>query len=335
MPDHPLPSVPALPPAHHVVGPDGRRRGFRNVHAPVGTSDRVGNVSPGFLLDLQRAQRTRLYAPRVEVDHALLRTPPRALRLTWLGHTAVLAQFAGINVLLDPMLGPRASPFSMLGPKRLAPPAIAPVGFPGVDVVVFSHDHYDHLDAWTTRILIREYDPLFLVPLGMDVLLRAWGSTRVVALDWGQAHTVQGVAFTALPARHFSGRGLHDRNRTLWASWWMASEAASCYFAGDTGFGTHFAEIAAAFGAPDVALLPIGAYEPRGVMAPVHMDPLEAVEAMKVLRPRLTLPTHWGTFVLTTEAVDEPPRAFVAAARLAGLADAAHVWKVGESVEAP
>jgi len=175
----------AAPPAHHVVDRRGRLRGFRNVHTPPQANERLEAPSGSFLLDLQRAQRTRLHAPRMAVDKDVLATPPDKLRLTWLGHTAVYAQFPGLNVLLDPMLGERASPFSFMGPKRLVPPAVAPVGFPGVDAVVFSHDHYDHLDAWTTRILAREYDPVFVVPLGVDAVVRRFGARRVVALDWG------------------------------------------------------------------------------------------------------------------------------------------------------
>lgn len=319
-------------PAHHVFDPEGRLRGFRNVHAPTGQPTR--EITPGgsFMLDMLRAQRTKMHAPRMAVDAAVLATPPKKMRLTWLGHTAVYAQFPKLNVLLDPMLGERASPFSFVGPKRLVPPAVAPVGFPGVDVVVFSHDHYDHLDAWTTKILIREYNPLFVVPLGMDTLLKSWGATNVVTRDWYETTEVGGVSFTAAPARHFSGRGLTNRNRTLWASWYLQTKDIVLYFGGDSAFGTHYDEMAARMPRADVALLPIGAYDPRSVMAPVHMDPVEAVEAAKILDPGTVLPTHWGTFVLTTEPVDEPPRAFLAAARMAGLADRVKVWKVGESV---
>jgi L-ascorbate metabolism protein UlaG (beta-lactamase superfamily) len=181
-----------------------------------------------------------------------------------------------------------------------------------VDVVLLSHDHYDHLDAASIRALRARFDPLFLVPLGVDRRLRRWGIERIVAADWWQYVDISGWRFHCTPAQHFSGRGLWDRNTTLWAGWYIIprddASIPRLFFAGDTAYAAHFSACRERLGAPDVACLPIGANRPRRIMRPVHMNPDEALQAFYDLNARRLIPIHWGTFDLADEPVQAPAR---------------------------
>lgn len=221
-----------------------------------------------------------------------------------MNHATVLIQYAGCNLLTDPVWSERASPFSWIGPSRVAPPGVRFGDLPKIDLVLLSHNHYDHLDLVTLDRLSRQHSPRFIVPLGVARLLRQHGYGRLLEpeLDWWQANG----NVTAIPAHHFSARGLNDRNRTLWCGYWIATPAGPIYFAGDTAFGPHFAEIRKRLGAPRLALLPIGAYKPEWFMGPVHMSPAQAVEAHGILAPEQSFAIHWGTFRL---ADDTPPEA--------------------------
>lgn len=262
--------------------------------------------------------------------------PPSA---TWIGHASVLVRSGGLQILTDPVFSERASPVSFAGPKRAQPPGIALDQLPPIDVVVISHNHYDHLDLPSVQQLAaRNPATLFLVPLGQKVWFADQGIAHVVELDWWQPHTHRGVEFQLVPVQHWSARGLGDRNHTLWGGWVVHAADLHWYFSGDTGYGPQFRETrerlqARRPGRPlDLALLAIGAYEPRWFMKEQHMNPEEAVRAHQELGARESIAIHWGTFELTDEPLDEPPRALARARSAAGLSDAAfRTLAIGET----
>ncbi|MEO8661771.1 MAG: MBL fold metallo-hydrolase [Bryobacteraceae bacterium] len=223
-------------------------------------------------------------------------------RVTLVNHSTVLIQHAGQNILTDPVWSERISPVSWAGPRRKAPPGVRFEDLPHISTVLLSHNHYDHLDLPTLRRLHARHAPRFIVPLGVAALLQRNGMKVDAELDWWQSTG----PITCMPARHFSARSLTDRNRTLWCSYWIETPAGPIYFAADTGFGPHFAEIRARFGSPRLALLPIGAYKPEWFMSPVHISPAQAVEAHLILQPQRSLAIHWGTFQLADDGADEP-----------------------------
>lgn len=245
--------------------------------------------------------------------------------MTWIGHASFLIQIGGCNVLTDPMWGQRASPLSFAGPRRCAPPGMALADLPPVDVVLQSHNHYDHLDAETVRNLAAAHrDAAWFVPLGLRPLIRRLGVSRVSEFDWWERGATGPLDLICAPAQHFSGRGPIDRNRSLWCSWAIRAGPRAVYFGGDSGYHPDFAALGARLGPFDAVLLPIGAYEPRWFMKPVHMDPEEAVRAYRDLtadRAGVTLfgGMHWGTFQLTDEPLDEPPLRTATAWKAAGL----------------
>jgi len=254
-----------------------------------------------------------------------------ALHVTWLGHATALVQLGPVNVLTDPIWSERASPVSFLGPRRWVEPPVSLEELPPIDLVAISHDHYDHLDEGTVRRLGEAHPGArWLVPLGVGALLEGWGVGPVRELDWWEETEVEAsaarVRATCTPARHFASRGLLDRNRRLWCGWVLEASGRRVFFAGDTGFHPAFGMIRGRLGPFDAALLPIGAYEPRWFMRPVHMTPEEAVQAWRELaaetgRPGgagVLVPIHWGTFRLTDEPMDEPPRRLRAAWRETG-----------------
>ena len=295
----------------------------------------VKQAVPGFggLLKWMLVHRTTRPRPvdpdpsvfrRVSPSFIRPRAPASQLTLTWVGHSTLLVQLAGLNILTDPMWSERASPVSFAGPKRWVAPGIAFDDLPPIDVVLLSHNHYDHLDDATVRRLAVAHPGAFwLVPLGLASFVRKRGvrPDGVSELDWWQEHTVGPIRFTSTPAQHFSSRSIGDRGDTLWCGWALGVEdGLHAFFAGDTGYHPDFAQIAKRCGPFDVALLPIGAYEPRWFMRYLHMNPEEAVTACRELGARVMVPIHWGTFKLTDEAMDEPPRRARAAWEAAGLA---------------
>ena len=249
--------------------------------------------------------------------------------VTWIGHATVLVQAGGLNILTDPIFSERASPVTFLGPRRAQPPGIALADLPPIDVVVVSHNHYDHLDR-LSAVQLHERSrgaTLFLVPLGIKRLLAQHGVTNVVELDWWAVHRHEGVDFHLVPVQHWSGRGLGDRNETLWGGWAVFAPDLRWYFSGDAGYSRHFGETRAKLAARerdgalfDLALLAIGAYEPRWFMKEQHMNPAEAVQAHRELAARRSLGIHWGTFELTDEALDQPPRDLAQARQIQGIA---------------
>ncbi|MGT2474030.1 MBL fold metallo-hydrolase [Paraburkholderia terrae] len=248
--------------------------------------------------------------------------------MTWIGHATALLQINGVNVITDPMFSERASPFTFAGPKRRVPPGLALDELPHIDVVLISHSHYDHLDTASVEALNAQPGgpPLFLVPLGIKDWLAKKGITNAQELDWGDETSDAGLDFWFVPATHWSARSLTDRNETLWGGWVVktpagAAHPVSVYFAGDTGYSNDFKRIGAAFGCVDLALIPVGAYGPRWFMGPQHVDPQQAVQIFEDVHAKKAIGIHWGTFELTDEALDEPPKKLADATHEAGLPD--------------
>jgi N-acyl-phosphatidylethanolamine-hydrolysing phospholipase D len=242
-------------------------------------------------------------------DSRLLLEPGEAPRLTWIGHASFLFQYQGLNLLTDPVFSERCSPLSFAGPKRYTPAALTVDELPDIQVVLISHNHYDHLDRQSVLDLYRRFgDALtFLVPSGVANWFAKEGIHNVIERGWWQSHQLPQAEAFFVPAQHFSGRSLRDRNASLWGGWWLAFDDFRLYFAGDTGYGGVFSTIHEVLGAPDLALLPIGAYAPRWMMQGVHVDPFDAVQIHCDLEAKQSVAMHWGTFVLTDEPMDEPP----------------------------
>jgi L-ascorbate metabolism protein UlaG (beta-lactamase superfamily) len=249
-------------------------------------------------------------SPRFLADVVPTVPPPRvdeALRITMVNHSTVLVQQHGLNLLTDPIWSERTSPVSWAGPRRKRAPGIAWDDLPPIDIVLISHNHYDHLDLPTLRRLAARGDSTYVVPAGVARLFRAEKLAPVVELDWGESAEVKGCTIHCVPARHFSSRSPFDRNKALWCGYMIESRGRLVYFAGDTGFGPHFQQIRERFAPPHAALLPIGAYEPRWFMSPVHMSPDEALRAHEILEARTSIAIHHGTFQLADEGLDAAP----------------------------
>ncbi|MDH6706830.1 L-ascorbate metabolism protein UlaG (beta-lactamase superfamily) [Kitasatospora sp. MAA19] len=293
---------------------------FRN---PLPTRRLVYERSP---LEITRAQLTgdkTRRAPTAAVPvHRLLPVdlaapPDSGLRLTWLGHATVLAEIGGRRVLLDPVWGERCSPFAWTGPKRLHPVPLPLSELGPVDVVVVSHDHYDHLDMATIRELIGT-DAVFAVPLGVGAHLEHWGvpARRIVELDWWESAEVAGLTLTATPARHYCSRGPRTSSLFLWASWVVAGGGHRLFHSGDTGYFPGFAEIGRRLGPFDATMMQVGAYS--DFWPEVHMTPEEGVRAHLDLGGDLLLPIHWCTFNLAPHPWEEPAERVVTAAQALG-----------------
>jgi L-ascorbate metabolism protein UlaG (beta-lactamase superfamily) len=252
------------------------------------------------------------------------------LRVTWLGHSTLLIEIDGVRVLTDPVWGKRASPLPFAGPKRFHPPPAPLSALPPLDAVIVSHDHYDHLDRGTVRALARMGVP-FITSLGVGHHLERWGipAKKITEFDWWEETAVRGVTITAGPAQHFSGRGIKDRNATLWSSFHLRGPKHSFFFGADSGLTPDFLEISKRLGPFDVVALEIGAFHPS--WGDIHMGPANAVKAYTMLGSGAFLPIHWGTFNLAVHPWDEPPEIIV---RLAPAAGAPLVMpKLGQPIE--
>jgi len=295
----------------------------------------------GALLRWVRERRTQPHAPTPPRGAFATAAPaviyPRAgateLRATWVGHSTVLLQTAGLNLLTDPVFSERAFPVQWMGPRRVMDPGLALERLPPLDLVLLSHNHYDHLDHPAVKRIARVHPrATWVTPLGLGRYIRGWGAREIVELDWWETADVHGVQVTATPARHFSNRRLGDRNRSLWCGFAVAGDGWRLWFAGDTAYHPQFGEIGERLGPFDLVMIPIGAYEPRWFMERVHVDPDEAVQVYRDVTaphagaPRpLMLGIHWGTFRLTDEPMDEPPSRAAARWREAGL-DEDRLW---------
>jgi L-ascorbate metabolism protein UlaG (beta-lactamase superfamily) len=247
---------------------------------------------------------------QTQFDKPPARVPGKELRISYVNHSTVLVQTENLNVLLDPIWSERASPFTFIGPKRVHEPGMKWDDLPRVDMVLISHSHYDHLDIETVRRLVKRYNPLFIVPKGVDeIILRHAPQARVAPKAWSEAHVFNiDMTVYLVPAQHWSARSLWDRNKTLWGGFVMTTPHGHIYYSGDTGFGSGklFDEIHQVFGPVRLAILPIGAYAPRWFMKDSHITPDEAVDAFKRLKAQNALGVHWGTFQLSDEAIDAP-----------------------------
>jgi N-acyl-phosphatidylethanolamine-hydrolysing phospholipase D len=245
---------------------------------------------------------------RVETDINLIQNPPETLQVTWIGHATVLIQYKGVNILTDPMFSDRASPFGFLGPKRHNPPSLRLKDLPPIDYVVISHSHYDHLDKKTVQQIGSGVK--WLVPLGLQkwFISQEILAENVVEFDWWDAINFGDATITATPAQHWSARSLWDRNTTLWASWMLQIGDKTIWYSGDTGYNPYqFKEIGQKFRKIDLALISIGAYEPRWFMKDMHINPEEAVQIHQDIKSQHSIAVQWGTFQLTAEPIDDPP----------------------------
>jgi L-ascorbate metabolism protein UlaG (beta-lactamase superfamily) len=256
--------------------------------------------------------RTRRTPWPKRVEQPLFKPPPSTnnIVVTFIGHSTFLIQTPAGNLITDPVYADHAGPWGLVGPRRVRRPAVAFDDLPHIDIVLLSHNHYDHCDLQTLQALARRFNPVAITPLGNAALLRTTGLARIEELDWWQrAASITSMAITATPAHHFSARTPFDRNRALWGGFMIGVADSRIYFAGDTAYVPIFRDIRQRLGVPDVSLLPIGAYEPRWFMRSVHMNPAEAVQAHMELESRQSIAMHFGTFQLTTEGIDEPVRA--------------------------
>jgi len=304
-----------------------------------------GGKPPGAIVDLLRWQlgepRNR-WPARFPSPFPLARPQPRvegaALRVTMVGHATMLVQTAGLNILTDPVWSDRCSPVSFAGPRRVAPPGIAFPDLPRIDLVLLSHNHYDHLDIATLRMLKAAHDPRVVTPLGNDTIVRAAiPDMRVSAHDWGESVGFGPLTIHLEPAHHWSARGMGDRRMALWAAFVVEGPAGRIYHVGDTGFhgGINYRAAADRYGGFRLAILPFGAYEPRWFMSPQHQDPDEAVEGMRLANAAFAAGHHWATFQLTNEPIGEPRDKLHAALDARGIARerfrpmrAGEVWDV-------
>ena len=249
---------------------------------------------------------------------------PGQVAVTHIGHATFLLQFPDCTVLTDPVFARRAGPFGLLGPPRVRPAAPALAELPKIDFVLLSHNHYDHLDLAALRWLAQARQPRIVTTIGNAAWLARNGVPGAVELDWWQPHLAHPtLSIVCTPAQHWSSRGPWDRNRTLWGGFMLKTPDGAVFFCGDSGWGPHFSTIRMRLGPAHLALLPIGAYEPRWFMAPVHLNPDEAVRAHLALGARRSLGMHHGVWQLTDEAIDAPVRALAEARQAHGLAETA------------
>jgi N-acyl-phosphatidylethanolamine-hydrolysing phospholipase D len=329
-------------PSDEPARPHQTPRGFKNNY--------IDSVNKGFsdLIRWQTERRnqglpkpadqpTPVQAPDLDAIKAYTSSAgaSHAPAITWIGHSSMLVQSGGLNTLTDPIFSERASPVQFAGPKRAQPPGLSMTDLPIIDVVLISHNHYDHLDQASVREIARRAElagrpTLFMVPLGLKSWFGALGITNVVELDWWDKHSVRGVEFNFTPSQHWSARGFGDHNLTLWGGFAVFAPDFHWYFSGDTGYSRDFSDTAAHFadrhgaeqgGGFDLALLPIGGYEPRWFMKEQHVNPEEAVKIHLDLGAKRSIGVHWGTFELTDESLDQPPKDLAQARAAQGVKD--------------
>lgn len=338
--------------------PHHRPNGYQNNYLefePKSLGELLRWRREAFRDDLPRPPRTP--TPTVAPDLAFIDANARAGAMamqpavTWIGHATVLAQFGGLNVLTDPAFSERASPVGFVGPKRHVQPGLTLAQLPRIDLVLISHNHYDHLDDASVRALAQQPGgpPLFVVPLGIKAWFSARGIANVVELDWWQSHPIATdagpVDVVLTPVQHWSARSFSDRMETLWGGFAVFAPDLHLFFTGDTGYSKDFNDIRERFasrqtadkgGGFDIALIALGAYEPRWFMATQHINPAEAVQVHLDVNAKRSLGVHWGTFELTDESLDQPPIDLVAARRAKGVSDADFfVMAVGETRKLP
>jgi len=321
-------------PYHHLA------HGFRN---PPGSPERTATTGDMLAFFWRRIQAS---GDPIDVPDWHVAPPAKAAnglagftgddRITWIGHATFLIRTGGQTILTDPFMTERASPFDSLGPKRFVAPGIALADLPPIDIIVVSHNHYDHLDSRTIAALPNKSAIDVVVPLGVGGIFRDEGYTRIHEVDWYQSVTVGAVTVTGLPAVHFSRRTLFDTNRALWMSAAIRSPTQHIYFSGDTGYGPVFKEIGDRAGPFDTGLIAIGAYEPSNIMHAVHVTPEEAVRLGQDIGAARLVGMHWGTIAMTEEPPFEPPERFLKAGKTAGYGkDALWLMQIGETRSMP
>ncbi|KND54625.1 Outer membrane protein romA [Candidatus Paraburkholderia kirkii] len=325
-------------PLHHAKR---TASGFENDYGPLPRESFLKWRWERFTQGLPKPPANGYHFPMAHPDVPGLKANRTADTLTWIGHASALVQIGGVNILTDPMFSERASPFRFLGPRRRKPPGLTLDELPHIDIVLISHNHYDHLDRPSVEAINRQAGgpPRFLVPLGVKAWMNEIGIANAEELDWGDETHAGGLDIWFVPSRHWSARTPFDRASTLWGGWVLKTPAGaahpySFYFAGDTGYSPDFRDIGARFGGFDLALIPIGAYDPRWFMHAQHVDPEEAVRIFQDVRAKKAIGIHWGMFELTDEPLDEPPRRLAEAVRKACLpANAFIVLKHGEMIQ--
>ncbi|MGH9404827.1 MAG: MBL fold metallo-hydrolase [Terriglobia bacterium] len=318
-------------------------RGPRSDHFDGKRFFNPGEPEPRGLRDFIRWRISAAPGPWLRYDAVPSGPPPPktvtggGLRITFINHATVLIQIAGVNILTDPVWSNRVGPVSWVGPRRRRAPGLHLDALPEIHVVLLSHNHYDHLDLPTLKIIKRAHRPVFVAPLGVAALLESAGLGGAIELDWWATTELgRAIRATCVPAQHFSMRGLRDRNNTLWCGYVLEGPAGAIYFAGDTGYGAHFEQIARRFAPFRLALLPIGAYRPEWFMSPVHMSPEDAVRAARALGAQTCVAMHFGTFALADDGQFEPVDDLRRALGVSGAA-AFEFWVLngGEGRDAP
>ncbi|KAA3614871.1 MAG: MBL fold metallo-hydrolase [Calditrichaeota bacterium] len=318
--------------AHHV------RNGFKNPY-PGFEEKGISNllkwvVWDRFINDSRSTEADSVVFELAENDPDWLQQNKEEFSITWVGHSSFLIQIEGLNILTDPVWSERVSPVSFVGPSRLVKPGLAFDSLPPIDIVIISHDHYDHLDEGTIEMI--GDSALYIVPLGIGDFLDGLDISNYQELDWWDEISFNGVRFICTPTQHFSGRTLFDRNKTLWSSWAILGKSSRLYFAGDTGYFPGFKQIGERYGPFDVAIVPIGAYKPQWFMSPVHVDPVQAVDVYLDVKAKYFVPMHWGTFQLSDEPITDPPKVLMNEVELRGLdSNLFKVLKHGETIIVP
>ena len=325
-------------PYYNPGKPHHTAQGFKNNYGASVTK----GTGDFFLWQYERARdglpkppktQTAVVSPDLDFIQANSKTPAMQPAMTWVGHATMLVQANGLNVMTDPVFSKRASPVQFAGPKRAHPPGLTLAQLPPIDVVLISHNHYDHLDTNTVLALANKAQAatLFIVPLGVKAWFTDLGISNVKELDWWDSAVVKGVEFNFTPVQHWSSRGLGDRSRTLWGGWAVFGTDTHWYFSGDTGYSRDFVDTQQRFadrqspakgGGFDMALIAVGAYEPRWFMKEQHVNPAEAVQIHKDLKAKRSVGVHWGTFNLTDEPLDQPPQDLAAARVAANILEA-------------
>lgn len=246
--------------------------------------------------------KENIYDGRIEIPHLT-----NGIRIYFINHSTFLIQAYGTNILTDPIWGDRAGPFNLIGPERKRPPGIMFKNIPDIDLILLSHNHYDHLDLPTLKKLNEKYRPEIISPLGMSRFLLSHGILTAADMDWWDENSINDkITIACVPAQHFSGRGMFDRDKTLWAGYVIKTTGGNIYFAGDTGYGNFFKDIKKRYSPINIAILPIGAYKPEWFMSPIHLSPSDAVHAHMDLSAKLSIACHYGTFPLADDGMTQP-----------------------------
>jgi L-ascorbate metabolism protein UlaG (beta-lactamase superfamily) len=272
-----------------------------------------GGVQPGGFKDLIKWMRHREKGEWKELrDEAYGPAPSErvdgdSMVVTFVNHSTFLIQTRGLNILTDPVWSERASPVSFSGPQRMRPPGIRFEDLPNIDIILLTHNHYDHLDIVTMKKLAEQFNPEIYTPLGVGKFLERRGIGNITEMDWwDETKIATGLSIICTPAQHFSGRGMFDRDRTLWSGFALMTEKGSIYYSGDTGLGDFFAEIAERISPIRLSFLPIGAYKPQWFMSTIHTSPADAVKIHKIVKSPISIGMHFGTFPLADDGMEDP-----------------------------